>query len=82
LQDLKKSLNWRLRHRAIYANDAAEDLPTNLRDAAAKLEGSKMLRAAFGDVVVEHYVRAARWEQEEFDRVVTDYEIARGFEKA
>lgn len=66
----------------IYANDAAEDLPTNLRDAAAKLEGSKMLRAAFGDVVVEHYVRAARWEQEEFDRVVTDYEIARGFEKA
>ena len=66
----------------VYANDAAEDLPTNLRDAAAKLEGSKMLRAAFGDVVVEHYVRAARWEQEEFDRVVTDYEIARGFEKA
>ena len=66
----------------IYENDSAEDLPTNLRDAAAKLEGSKMLRAALGDVVVDHYVRAARWEQEEFDRVVTDYEIARGFEKA
>lgn len=66
----------------IYENDRAEDLPTNLRDAAAKLEGSKMLRAALGDVVVDHYVRAARWEQEEFDRVVTDYEIARGFEKA
>lgn len=66
----------------IYANDAAENLPTNLRDAAGKLEQSKMLRAALGDVVVDHYVRAARWEQEEFDRVVTDYEIARGFEKA
>ena len=66
----------------IYENENAEDLPTNLRDAAAKLEGSKMLRAALGDVVVDHYVRAARWEQEEFDRVVTDYEIARGFEKA
>lgn len=66
----------------IYENNTAEDLPTNLRDAASKLENSKMLRAALGDVVVEHYVRAARWEQEEFDRVVTDYEIARGFEKA
>ncbi len=66
----------------IYENEAAEDLPTNLRDAATQLENSKMLRAAMGDVVVDHYVRAARWEQEEFDRVVTDYEIARGFEKA
>ncbi len=66
----------------IYENEAAEDLPTNLRDAATQLENSKMLRAAMGDVVVEHYVRAAHWEQEEFDRVVTDYEIARGFEKA
>ncbi|MBO6919997.1 MAG: glutamine synthetase [Rhizobiaceae bacterium] len=66
----------------IYENKAAEDLPTNLRDAATQLESSKMLRAAMGDVVVDHYVRAARWEQEEFDRVVTDYEIARGFEKA
>ena len=66
----------------IYENEAAEDLPNNLRDAATQLENSKMLRAAMGDVVVDHYVRAARWEQEEFDRVVTDYEIARGFEKA
>ena len=66
----------------IYENKAAEDLPNNLRDAATQLENSKMLRAAMGDVVVDHYVRAARWEQEEFDRVVTDYEIARGFEKA
>ena len=41
-----------------------------------------MLRAALGDFVVDHYTRAAEWEQEEFDRVVTDWEIARGFEKA
>jgi glutamine synthetase len=27
-------------------------------------------------------VRAARWEQEEFDRIVTDYEIRRGFERS
>lgn len=66
------------------AYEAEEDnhIPRTLRDAADALEGSAMLRAAFGDAVVDHYVRAARWEQEEFDRVVTDYEIARGFERA
>ena len=41
-----------------------------------------MLRSAFGDDVVDHYVRAAEWEQEHFDRAVTDYEVARGFERA
>ena len=60
----------------------AEHIPTNLRDATEALKGSKMLRAAFGDAVVDHYVHAAAWEQEAFDRVVTDWEIARGFERA
>ena len=41
-----------------------------------------MLREAFGDEVVDHYVRAAEVEIEEFNQVVTDYEIARGLEKA
>ena len=41
-----------------------------------------MLRKAMGDAVIDHYTRAAEWEQEEFDRIVTDWEIARGFEKA
>ena len=40
-----------------------------------------MLRSAFGDVVVDHYVHAARHEQFEFDRGVTDWEISRGFER-
>ena len=38
----------------------------------------RMLRAAFGDDVVDHYTRAAEVEIEEFERVVTDYEGARG----
>jgi hypothetical protein len=37
---------------------------------------------AMGDAVVTHYARAAEVELEDFNRVVTDYEIARGFEKA
>ena len=57
-------------------------IPQNLRDAMATLKGSEMLRAAMGDDVVDHYTRAAEWELEEFDRVVTDWEIARGFERA
>lgn len=40
-----------------------------------------MLRTAFGDEVITHYARAAEVEIEEFDRVVTDWEIARGFER-
>ncbi|MCR9219068.1 MAG: glutamine synthetase family protein [Alphaproteobacteria bacterium] len=57
-------------------------IPTTLREAAAKLNRSKMLRAALGDAVVDHYVHAAEWEQAEYDRVVTDWEVARGFERA
>ena len=57
-------------------------IPQNLRDAREALEGSAMLREAFGNEVIDHYCRAAGWELEEFDRVVTDYEIARGFERS
>ncbi len=57
-------------------------LPNSLRDARAAMLKSKMLREAFGEAVVRHYARAAEWEIEEFDRVVTDYEVARGFERA
>lgn len=64
-----------------YEGDAAY-IPTNLRDATETLRGSQMLRAAMGDDVVDHYVRMAEWEQEAFDASVTDWEIARGFERA
>jgi len=59
-----------------------ESIPDTLRAATETLRRSKMLRAAFGDAVIDHYTRAAEWEQEAFDAVVTDWEIARGFERA
>ncbi|MBA3324299.1 MAG: glutamine synthetase [Rhodobacteraceae bacterium] len=65
-----------------YAAGQAREIPTTLRDAAAALRGSAMLRAAFGDEVVEHYAHAADWEQAECDRRVTDWDLARGFERA
>ncbi len=57
-------------------------IPQNLRDARDALKGSAMLRAALGEDVVDHYARAAEVEIEDFDRVVTEYEVARGFERA
>tara|TARA_R110000751_G_scaffold271365_6_gene371583 strand:- start:78128 stop:79495 length:1368 start_codon:yes stop_codon:yes gene_type:complete len=63
-------------------NADVRSVPRTLRDAIGTLNGSKMLRAAMGDKVIDHYVRAASWEQEEYDRRVTDWEVARGFERA
>ncbi len=57
-------------------------IPGTLRDAAALLDGSVMLRSAMGDDVIDHYVHAARWEQFETDRRVTDWDRQRGFERA
>ncbi|MFT4184719.1 MAG: glutamine synthetase family protein [Rhizobium sp.] len=65
-----------------YGAREVREIPRTLRDAAAALTNSKMLRAAFGDDVVDHYTRAAEWEQEEYDRRITDWEVARGFERA
>ncbi|MFW8635854.1 glutamine synthetase family protein [Cribrihabitans pelagius] len=65
----------------VYQGDTGM-IPSTLRDARAALKDSQMLREAFGEEVVDHYLRAAEVEIEDFDRVVTDYEIARGFERA
>ena len=65
-----------------YEDDRTPHIPRTLRDAREALLGSDMLRAAIGDAVIAHYARAAEVELDDFNRVVTDYEIARGFEKA
>lgn len=66
----------------IYEAGEAPEIPATLRAATETLRSSAMLKEAFGEDVVAHYTRAAEWEQEEFDRVVTDWEVARGFERA
>lgn len=65
-----------------YAAAEAPEVPKTLAEAAAALDNSAVMRAALGDGVVDHYLRAARWEIEEAGRVVTDWDIARGFERA
>lgn len=66
----------------MYHAAGVREIPKTLRDAADRLLGSQMLRAAFGDDVVEHYHHAAQWEISETDRVVTDFELQRLLERA
>ncbi|MCP5180447.1 MAG: glutamine synthetase [Pseudomonadales bacterium] len=68
-------------HGDAYATDSLREIPKTLREATGALEASTMLRAAFGSDVVDHYVHAARWEQAEYDRRITDWELKRGFER-
>ena len=65
-----------------YGGANIREIPATLREATTALDGSTMLRSAFGDEVIDHYVHAARWEQVEYDRRVTDWEVNRGFERA
>ncbi len=66
----------------VYKDSDAQNIPKTLSEATQRLHSSFFLREAFGDNVINHYTRAAEWEQEEFNRAVTDWEIARGFERA
>ena len=64
-----------------YLGKALREVPKTLREATALMDGSKMLRDAFGDNVIDHYVHTAKWEQFEYDRRITDWELKRGFER-
>jgi glutamine synthetase len=59
---------------------AGRALPRSLAEAAARLAGSAPARALFGDAFVEHYAATRDWEEREFRKAVTDWELARYFE--
>ncbi|MGE3528170.1 MAG: glutamine synthetase family protein [Methyloceanibacter sp.] len=65
-----------------YVGKALTEVPKTLREATDLMRNSKMLRAAFGDDVIDHYVHNAEWEQFEYDRRITDWELKRGFERS
>ncbi len=64
-----------------YNSARLKEIPYTLREATQALRKSTFLRETFGDDVVEHYVHTADWEQIEYDRRVTDWELHRGFER-
>jgi glutamine synthetase len=65
-----------------YLGKELREVPKTLRDAIGGLKSSAMLKQAFGEGVVSHYVHTAEWEQFEYDRRVTDWELKRGFERS
>ena len=65
-----------------YVGKKLREVHKTLRDATTALKKSKMLSEALGQGVVDHYVHTAEWEQFEYDRRVTDWELKRGFERS
>ncbi len=65
-----------------YNTKKLREVHKTLRDAISALKKSKMLSRAFGQGVIDHYVHTAEWEQFEYDRRVTDWELKRGFERS
>ncbi|MBT5109275.1 MAG: glutamine synthetase [Rhodospirillaceae bacterium] len=68
-------------HGNMYEAPDAPEIPKTLRAALTALDDSAPLRAAFGDAVIEHYLHTGWWEQAEYDRRVTDWELRRLFER-
>ena len=59
---------------------AKRQLPRTLADAAVQLAGSKAAQELFGAPFVAHYAASRDWEEREFRRAVTDWELSRYFE--
>jgi glutamine synthetase len=59
---------------------AKRRLPRTLTEASEWLAKSTAGRELFGDAFVEHYAATREWEEREFRRAVTNWELARYFE--
>lgn len=65
-----------------YLATGVDRMPRALHEAIPALEGSKAAREIFGDLVVDHYLNAARVEQETYDAVVHDWDRERYLERS
>jgi glutamine synthetase len=55
-------------------------LSGSLFEAAQKLRESPVARELFGDAFVEHYAETRQWEEREFRKHISDWELQRYFE--
>jgi glutamine synthetase len=62
-----------------YAGDAPP-LPRTLSEATSRFRQSQVARRWLGDDFVEHYAGTRDWESRQFEKAVTDWELARYFE--
>jgi glutamine synthetase len=63
-----------------YKATSAAALPADLSIASAKLRESQIARKWFGDEFVDHYCGTRDWEWRQYQRAITDWELARYFE--
>ena len=63
------------------ADPERKPLPRTLADATRLLHGSHVARVVLGEAFVDHYVRTRLWEVRQYERAVTDWELARYFER-
>jgi glutamine synthetase len=56
------------------------NLPRTLWDSAQRLKGSAMARDWFSGDFVEHFAATREWEEREFRKHISDWELARYFE--
>ena len=59
---------------------AKNQLPRTLMEAAGRLKASKASRALFGDAFVDHYSATREWEEREFRKAITEWELDRYME--
>ncbi|WP_043529777.1 glutamine synthetase family protein [Litchfieldella xinjiangensis] len=57
-----------------------QSLPRTLWDAAQRLKASEAARELFGDAFVEHFAATREWEERQFRKHITDWELDRYFE--
>jgi glutamine synthetase len=65
-----------------YVAQGVPRMPRALWEAIGELERSQAAREIFGDDVVDHYLNAARVEQEQYDAVVHDWDRERYLERS
>lgn len=59
---------------------AALSLPQTLTEAAGRLRNSKPAQSLFGKEFVNHYAQSREWEEREFRKNITSWELSRYFE--
>jgi glutamine synthetase len=60
--------------------DPETALPTTLWEAAQRLKACQPARDVLGDAFVDHFAATREWEEREFRRHITDWEMQRYFE--
>jgi glutamine synthetase len=80
LDGIEHGLEPPLETRNAYEASNAPPLPRNLGEATQLFRESTLARKWFGDEFVDHYAATREWEVRQYEKAVTDWELARYFE--